>query len=153
VFANTPGLSRQIKESAARGRGASSDPYLFALSEVWGAQRSKSGGGLRPEGSMVKMVKVILCHACAGTGVNLKKSQRMTCEICGGSGLTKAAGTANVADSPKHWQNRAEVARSLAEDLRDEGAKSMMLRNAKDYDTIVARVEKRINQAKRWRRG
>jgi hypothetical protein len=77
----------------------------------------------------------------------------MRCDICGGSGLTKAAGMANVADNPKHWQNRAEVARNLAEDLRDEDAKSMMLRNARDYDTIVARVDKRINQAKPRRGG
>ena len=71
VIANTPALSLQIKESAARGRGATTDPYLFALSEVWGALRSKSGGRLRPEGAIVK---VILCQACAGTGVDLKKS-------------------------------------------------------------------------------
>jgi hypothetical protein len=98
------------------------------------------------------MVKVTLCHACAGTSVDLKKSQRMRCENCGGSGLTKAAGTlAKVADNPKHWQNRGEEARSLAEDMNDKGAKSMILRNARDYDTIAARVEKRIKQAKHRR--
>jgi hypothetical protein len=32
--------------------------------------------------------------------------------------------------------------------MHDEGAKSMMLHMARDYDEIAARVEKRINEAR-----
>ena len=92
------------------------------------------------------MTKAILCHACYGTGFDLTISRRVRCKVCGGSGLIKTANTlTRIADNPKHWQNRAEELRSLAQAMHDEGARSMMLRMARDYDDIAARVEKRIN--------
>jgi len=46
-----------------------------------------------------------------------------------------------MAYDTRHWQNRAEEMRSLAEDMRDEGAKAMMLRMAVDYENMAARIE------------
>ena len=44
-----------------------------------------------------------------------------------------------LSDNPKHWLNRAENKRSLADDMRDARAKERMLRMALDYEKIAAR--------------
>jgi hypothetical protein len=94
------------------------------------------------------VVKAILCRACYGTGFDPKAAERERCGTCGGSGLTAAPhALRHVADDPRHWLNRAEEMRSLAEDMRDQGAKAIMLRMATDQEEIAARIEKRLNPA------
>jgi hypothetical protein len=40
----------------------------------------------------------------------------------------------SVLDDPKHWLERAEEARSIADQLSDPESRRMMLRIAKDYE-------------------
>ena len=40
-------------------------------------------------------------------------------------------------NDPAHWQQRAEEARVLAERVRDETTKKLMLRIADDYDDLA----------------
>ena len=43
-------------------------------------------------------------------------------------------------NDPEHWRNRAERARSLADQMNDEAFKQMMLRTAGDYDRLAERA-------------
>jgi len=47
-------------------------------------------------------------------------------------------------DDPKHWQERAEEARSIAEELKDLESKRMLLRIADDYDRLAAHARARM---------
>jgi len=88
------------------------------------------------------MATAILCDGCHGTGTDPKSYIQVRCRTCGGSGLTPASGALKkMAYDPRHWQNRAEEMRSLAEDMRDEGSKAIMLRMALDYENMAARIE------------
>jgi hypothetical protein len=49
-------------------------------------------------------------------------------------------------DDPKHWHDRAEELRVLAEEMRSDEAKRTMLRLADDYDKLRDRAETRANQ-------
>jgi hypothetical protein len=44
---------------------------------------------------------------------------------------------------PKHWRKRADEARSLADDMKDEISKQMMLQIADDYEHRAKRAEQR----------
>ena len=88
------------------------------------------------------MATAILCAGCYGTGTDPKSYLQVRCRTCGGSGLTPASGTLkDIAYDPRHWLNRAEEMRSLAEDMRNEKTKAMMLRMAEDYEKMAARIE------------
>jgi hypothetical protein len=52
-------------------------------------------------------------------------------------------------NDPKHWQVRAEEARSLAEQMSDEQSKQRMLRIAKDYERLAERARNRAEGARR----
>ena len=45
--------------------------------------------------------------------------------------------------SGEHWHNRADEARSLADDMNDEISKQMMLQIADDYERLAQRAEQR----------
>jgi hypothetical protein len=49
-----------------------------------------------------------------------------------------------ILDNPKHWQERAEEARSIAEQLSDPESKRMMLRIAEDYERLAAHAARRM---------
>jgi len=49
-------------------------------------------------------------------------------------------------DDPEHWINRAEEARSIAEQLSDPESKRMKLRIADDYDRLADHAKRRAKK-------
>jgi hypothetical protein len=47
-------------------------------------------------------------------------------------------------NDPEHWHQRAEEARVLAEQMKDEVTKQMMLDIARDYDRLAVRASIRL---------
>ena len=47
-------------------------------------------------------------------------------------------------NDPEHWRQRAEEIRTLADDMKDEISKQMMLRIAQDYERLAARAQQRL---------
>ena len=48
------------------------------------------------------------------------------------------------ANNAKHWRDRANEMRGLADQANDEISKQMMLRIAEDYDRLAVRAELRV---------
>jgi hypothetical protein len=49
-------------------------------------------------------------------------------------------------NNAKHWRERAEEARSVAEGLHDPVAKRMMLGIAETYEMLAQRAEERVTK-------
>jgi predicted Rossmann-fold nucleotide-binding protein len=49
-------------------------------------------------------------------------------------------------NDPKHWRERAEEARTVADELTDSDSKRRMLRVAEDYEELARRAERRLKQ-------
>ena len=47
-------------------------------------------------------------------------------------------------NDPKHWRERAEEARRIAEDMADQEAKRMMLSIAAGYDRLAQHADTRL---------
>jgi hypothetical protein len=52
---------------------------------------------------------------------------------------------ASFINDPKHWRERAEEMRTLAEALVDEQSKQTMFRIAEDYDRLADRAQQRAD--------
>ena len=46
--------------------------------------------------------------------------------------------TATKVDDPSFWSSRAEEVRVIAEEVKDDGRRALMLRIAEDYDLLAA---------------
>ena len=49
-------------------------------------------------------------------------------------------------NDPKHWRERAEEPRTVADELTDPDSKRAILRIAKDYEELARRAEQRLKQ-------
>jgi hypothetical protein len=49
-------------------------------------------------------------------------------------------------DDPKHWRDRADEIRALADDIVDPAAKDILLRIGEDYEKLAQRAEERAKR-------
>lgn len=49
-------------------------------------------------------------------------------------------------NDPRHWTERAEEMRVLAEDMANPEPKAMLLRNADEYDEMAKRAALRVGE-------
>jgi molecular chaperone GrpE (heat shock protein) len=47
-------------------------------------------------------------------------------------------------NDPKHWRQRAQEARAVAQGIADEHSRKKLLRTAADYEELARRAEKRM---------
>jgi len=55
--------------------------------------------------------------------------------------------SASHINDPKHWRDRAEAMRALAEETADANARETMLRVAADYEKLAERAARRASGA------
>ena len=58
---------------------------------------------------------------------------------------------ASFINDPAHWRQRAEEARSVAEQMTEPQSKEAMLRIAKDYERLAERAAQRAKGSKQPR--
>ena len=51
-------------------------------------------------------------------------------------------------DNVEYWRGRAEETRTIAESMKDEASKNIMLGIARDYDRMADRAEERLKLQK-----
>jgi len=49
----------------------------------------------------------------------------------------------SILDDPKHWLERADEARSIADQISDPDSRRMMLRIAEDYERLANHARRR----------
>lgn len=59
-------------------------------------------------------------------------------------GIRRPLSQAPHFSDPRHWRERAEETRVIAENMDEIGARQMMLRIADDYDRLAVRAMERI---------
>jgi hypothetical protein len=57
--------------------------------------------------------------------------------------------SSHIFDDQKHWRQRAEEARVLAEQMSDAASREMMLGIAKDYERLAVRAEQRAQEERK----
>ena len=62
------------------------------------------------------------------------------------SGPLRRGFVPSFVNDPSHWRKRAEEMRTLADDMRDETSKQMMLGIADDYEALAKRAEERAKR-------
>jgi hypothetical protein len=58
--------------------------------------------------------------------------------------LTCTTVSDSILDEPKHWQEHAEEARSISEQLSDPESRRMILRMADNYERLAAHARRRM---------
>lgn len=53
-------------------------------------------------------------------------------------------GMSSHLNDPKYWRDRAEELRAMAENMKDEDAKAIILGCARDYDLLAERADARL---------
>jgi len=57
--------------------------------------------------------------------------------------------TATKVDDPSFWSSRAEEVRVIAEEVKDDGRRALMLRIAEDYDLLAALTKSTLVESRK----
>src|SRR6516162_827599 len=88
-------------------------------------------------------------HDCLGTSVMYITDKHLHPGVrwAGFSLKTPCPMPASFINDPEHWRHRAEEIRTLADGMKDEISKQMMLRIAQDYERLAQRAEERAKRS------
>jgi hypothetical protein len=63
--------------------------------------------------------------------------------------ISRSLDAFHIFEDPKHWRQRAEEARVLADQMGDSASREMMLRIMKDYERLAERAERAQEERKK----